>query len=83
MAQNLEEAHPVLLHVDDIPSFNYELIFLCQDPSNETIVGFREVSHKQSRLQIPQDNPCSRKATSSMRHLLKQQSKGLTKLYSV
>ena len=35
------------------------------------------------RLRIPQDNPCSRKVTSSIRYLLKQQSKGLTKLSSV
>ena len=38
---------------------------------------------KQSRLRIPQDNPCLRAVISFIRCLLKQQSKGLTKLYSV
>ena len=42
----------------------------------------REVP-KQSRLWIPQDSPCLRKVISFIRYLLKQQSKGLTKLHPV
>ena len=38
---------------------------------------------RQSRLQIPQDNPCSREVISLMRCSLKQQTKGLTELCPV
>ena len=49
----------------------------------DSIGGSLEVSLKQSRLQIPQDSPCLRKAISFIRCLLKQQTKGLTKLCPV
>ena len=42
-----------------------------------------EVSNKQPRLRIPQDNPCLRQVTLAMQRLLKQQYAGLTKLYLV
>ena len=46
----------------------------------DSVGGSNAVSHKQPRLRIPWDNPCSRKLMLFMQYLLKKQTKGLTKL---
>ena len=46
----------------------------------DTVGGSNEVSHKQPRLQIPQDDPCQRKVTLFMGCLLKQQNAWSTEL---
>ena len=46
----------------------------------DTFGGRNEVSQEQSRLRIPQDNPCLLIVTLFIQRLLKQQTKRLTKL---
>ena len=67
------------------------VVFIDSDNHGETVETLSPRFHwwplrsvpKQSRLWIPQDNPCSRKVVLFMRCSLKQQTKGLTELCPV
>ena len=67
-------------HIWVFISFSFHAVKGWKRRVEDAIGGSSKVSQEQSRLWIPQDNPCSCKVTLFVQRLLKQQTKGLTKL---